>query len=280
MNDLPANAWEIPDSNYTLARDAEENYWIDEHSKGFDVFTLVADDDIIADFIARIKAMSLPSGPGQAKVLISGCGIQNKFEMALAQALPQFDFHCGDFPEVIKLAQANFEAAQTELGHRFTNIHYETIDATDLPQRDEYDLIITINSVLATNHSTNVAMIQSFCQALKPGGRLMGIYPSIWALTDILTIYGRLDFETEGIDLLRNSYFEKQQQVEQIFYSPLRLRQIMLAAGFEVARFEIFFCDTPAIARASKQYYPELCDPDAGIVLYEHYVEAVKPAGS
>ena len=277
MNNQQDSIWHIRDSEHTLAQEAEEDYWVDEHSNGFNVFTLVADDEIIAGLIGRIKNMWLPSASRQGKVLISGCGIQNKFEIALAQAFPQFEFHCGDFPEVVKLARANFEAYLKEQGLKLSNICYRPIDATNLAEQDEYDLIITINSVVATNHSTNTAMIKNFYQALKPQGILMGIYPSIWALADMLSVHGKSDFETEGIDLARNSYFEKHQQVEQIFYSPLRLRQMMLSAGFKIDRFEIFFCDTPDIATASREYYPELCDPDVGIVLYEHYVEATKP---
>lgn len=262
--------WDIPDAAGTLSLAQERDYWADEHGRGYDILSL-SHSPSVNDWLCDRIGAHLGGGDG-SRILVAGCGTTTKLERAVAERFPELEIVCGDFADVIEIAQANFAEAAAGAP---TNIRYETVDSTNIAQRDHYDLVITINSVLSSSHATNQKMMANFHAALKPRGMAIGFFPTIMALTDIESVTGKR--HPEKIDPDRNAFFEEAQGVEQILYSPMRFRQLAVSTGFALERMEIYFFDHPDIAPLVKKYYAEFTTDDQDVVLYELYVELAKP---
>ena len=67
----------------------------------------------------------------------------------------------------------------------------------------------------------------------------------------------------------RSSFYEENQDAWQIFYTPLRLRKILLENKFSIVSFEVFFFDSSYAKQHSTEYY-NFEDPD--LMIYEHFV--------
>lgn len=265
----PESIWDIPDSCRTLPLSGEREYWAGEHKRGYEVLSLSDAPSIRNRICDSVKSHILGHLAGNAKILVAGCGTSTELELALSEELPTADIVCGDFPKVVAIAEKNFAKARDALPGDYSNIRYKPVDSTSITARGHYDIIITVNSVLSSKHATNQKIMENFCAALKPGGKVIGLFPTIAALSDIESVTGKK--HPHKIDKDRNAFFEETQGVEQILYSPLRFRHLAVSAGFVVERLEILFFDSDDIAPAVKQYYKEFMAEDEDVVLYEMF---------
>ncbi len=282
---MAKDIWDIPDSNHTMDITAEERYWISEHSSGYDILSLTdcqsVLDDLLANIESHLSTVSRSKSLDEVKILIPGCGTRVKLEVAIAQNFPGVQIHCGDFTDVIQLATSEFARLKEQLTLQgqstapLERVSYHVLDSTNLPDSPKYDLIIVINSVLASQHNQNFQMLESFRRVISPEGRLIGFFPNIFAVADLLSLIRSPDEVFSQIDIQRSSYFEQKQQIEQVFYSPLRLRHLLVSLGFEIERLEVYFFDKPDVFERVRRHYAEFFHPDTDVVFYEHYLEAV-----
>jgi hypothetical protein len=117
-------------------------------------------------------------------------------------------------------------------------------------------------------------MLRSVHAALNPKGLLVGLFPTIFAPTDIGLCEERERWRLELVDLSNSRYcFDEYARTTNILYTPLRLRRILREAGFGALSMEIFFCDSPCLrSEASRVYGLEGED----LVLYELLITARK----
>lgn len=183
------------------------------------------------------------------------------------------ELYCTDFSqEAIDIAQSTWHSSSDR-------IKFEVLDSTKITElkpalSNYFDFILVVNSVLDRDDSTNRRMIQEFGKALKPGGKLYGLFPTIFCGLEI----EQLDptWPHRGFAYLPSSgFYERRQSYRQIFYTPLRLNRIFKEAGLKRKRFEIFFCDSEFLSKNAEKIY-NIDDPD--IYVWEFIVRYEKEA--
>ena len=202
--------------------------------------------------------------PSCAEILILGCGSKTLLQNDLAESLLNcHKITCTDFSKVIEYALSQ---------ENNSKIVYEAKDSADLQYEDQFDVVVVVNSILSDSDQENREILSSCFKALKPGGSLIGFFPSVFCALDMA--YLEDDFKrAEQIDLKRNTYSDEIQEVTQIFYTPLRLRMVMQEAEFSLNKMEIYFCDSPYFLNHTKEFYG-IEDPD--VVIWEQLVVAKK----
>lgn len=243
-----------------LSPAARRSYWETVHvDDDYDsVWSMTEDAGVRARLV---EELSKAGSPG--RIVIPGCGSRTLLERDLAAAFPDADVYGTDFPAVVAAA-ARFEHPR---------VHYVARDSADLGWSDEIDAVVVVNSILSESDAENRAILESCCRSLRPGGVLVGFFPTVFAAADIASLSRSREMMSQ-VNLERSSFFERKQQLEQIFYTPLRLRVALREAGFELDRIELYFCESDYFLRHGREYYG-LEDDD--LVIYEHLVVARKP---
>ena len=239
---------------------AREEYWGETHvDHDYEGVWSVTDDAEVREKFLREIALC----PSQAKILIPGCGSKVALQTAIAEKYPE-SIICGtDFEAVTEVARAKTNAP---------NVVYEGRDSADLGYTDEWDIIIIVNSILSESDAENRAILKSCREALKAGGVLMGLFPTILTAVDVSYLepnQNRLD----RVDLHKSSFYEEKQQIWQIYYTPLRLKAILNESELIRDRMEIFFMDSEYFMKHTREYYG-IDDPD--ISVYELFLVAHK----
>ncbi len=249
--------WNIPKPPSTLDAVARKQYWEKTHADeyGSTVWSMTEDPDVqdkICTEVAQIRAKDL---------WIPGCGSRVCLQNAIAGALGDARILCTDYPGVVDIAMRAKNAPQ---------IRYEALDTANSAFDNQFDAVIVVNSILSEDDEENRRMLAACRQALRPGGKMLGFFPTVFATLDIASI--ERDSDRAGlVDLATSSLYEEKQGVRQIFYTPLRLRLVLREAGFGIDRMEVFFCDSAWFLEQSRIHYG-LQDPDC--VIYEHFVSA------
>lgn len=244
----------------TLTTSERRRMWEELHERGDykDVFSVTEDETF------RRKILDVLSGHGNVRsVLVPGCGSRVFLQRDLAQITSIEEICCTDFERVVDIA------AQ-QLSH--PKVTYMAKDSADLGYRNRWDAVVVVNSVLSESDAENRAMMFSFYEALRPGGILVGYFPTIFCAVDIDAVDPSAGLGSR-IDLKRSRIHEKKQGMDQIFYTPLRLRLVLREAGYRLGRMEVAFCDSDFFIMQGAQYYG-FTDPDA--VVYELFVVAKK----
>ncbi|HAA32485.1 MAG TPA: hypothetical protein DCE56_38285 [Cyanobacteria bacterium UBA8553] len=181
------------------------------------------------------------------------------------------ELYCTDFSqEAIDIAQSTWHSSSER-------IKFEVLDSTKITElkpglSNYFDFILVVNSVLDRDDSTNRRMIQEFGKLLKPGGRIYGLFPTIFCGLEI----EQLDptWSHRGFAYLPSSgFFERRQSYRQIFYTPLRLNRIFKEAGLKRKQFEIFFCDSEFLSKNAEKIYNI---DDSDIYIWEFIVRYEK----
>ena len=261
--------WLIPSERVALKPDSgAESGWDNKHKEGYSqqVFSVTDDENLCKTLIHDI-----PQFRG-AKVLIPGCGSNVKFQEHLLTYCPEIgEVYCTDFSkEAIDIAQLEWHSYSEK-------IKFEVLDSTKITElkpgwNNYFDFILVVNSVLDRDDVTNRSMIQEFGNALKPGGRIYGFFPTIFCGLEI----EQLDptWSHRGFAYLPSSGFhERRQNYRQIFYTPLRLNRIFKEAGLKRKQFEVFFCDSEFLSKNAEKIY-NIDDPD--IYIWEFIVRYEK----
>jgi hypothetical protein len=104
-------------------------------------------------------------------------------------------------------------------------------------------------------------MLAEFYQTLKSGGRLYGLFPTIFWDLEVASL-DKTDWLTDGtIDLLHSSWNDKEWKDRQIYYTPLLLNRIFQEIGFKRLSFEIYLDDSASAMANLKNLY-DVEDPD------------------
>lgn len=259
--------WPIPAKS--LSSEERESYWARTHAEDDygSVWTMTEDDSVIEKIVSSIPL-------GTQNILVPGCGSRTHLEEALVGAFPEATVYATDFKDVIQVAEKNFSHERLRyIASNSTELH-ETFSEENLDV--QFDAVVVVNSIVSETDSENRAIVRSCQKSLKPGGIFLAFFPDVFNTLDVSLIeetenIPNKTWRREALDLPRSTYHEQEQDLEQIFYTPLRLRVVLREAGFNLDLMETFFCDSPEFIKQGKDYYG-FDDPD--IVLYENFVVA------
>ncbi len=241
-----------------------EAYWsnvYDNHD--YENVWSVTNDPVFNNYVVQ-KLTSLNISGSLA---IPGCGSKSILENTIAEKCPQITEIIGtDFQRVIA------HAAKNSLNPK---INYKAIDTENLPQehKNYFSAGVVVNSILSDSDAENRKMIQAIFESLKPGGYLLGFFPTVFASVDLAYLEKTRD-RLDLVNIQNSTIYEPKQNATQIFYTPLRLRSILKNTGYDIVSFEIYFCDSEHFIAESKDHY-SLEDED--LVIYEHFVICQKP---
>lgn len=245
--------WLIPDRTTTPAQ-ATRNYWESLHKETdyASVYSLTEDAHLRSKIVADIEQL-MPQ-----RILIPGCGTRTVLQEDLVQFFRDSVIICNDFPGVVDIAERKFNHPRVEyIGGDVRDLDLPSVDA-----------VIHITSTVSNSDLENRAILENSVRLLRGTGSLVGLFPTVFATLDI-AYTTRETWRTEALDLSRSSYSEPKQMVEQIFYTPSRLRVVLRESGVNLERMEIFFNDSDYLKQQGAIHYG-LEDDDA--VLYHLYV--------
>jgi SAM-dependent methyltransferase len=237
----------------------ESLYWRGVHEAGYEsVFSVTQDSALLAQIIEIVVRKK------SAEVLIPGCGTFTHLQEALLGlgGSPVSSLVCTDFEHVTSLVRPRLQSSI---------VQFLGCQTQDLPFACKFDTAIVVNSIVSANDELNRLTIKRIVSALKPGGRLIALFPTVFDDIDLTS----LGHENQPvIDVPRNLIFESTQGVWQLAYSPLRLRLILKEAGLEVSEMRVVFLDSDDMLRRTREYYGI---KDSDLPIWELLVEATKP---
>ncbi len=255
--------WLNPDAPHTHTPEQRQAYWEKAHAEeNYDTVWSMTEDAAVREKITQ----SLSTLPERRCILIPGCGSRTLLQQAIVSDVTGVEeILCTDFPRVVAMAEQQPQPPQ---------IRYAARDSAALGFENKWDAVVIVNSILSDSDRENRAILASCYQALRPGGTLLGFFPSIFTVVDMAHVDAKQRHLLQRTNLDHNTFYEELQQIHQIFYTPLRCRMILREAGFQLQSMDIFFCDSEYFLTQSKEYYG-LNDPDT--VVYEHFIFAKKP---
>lgn len=253
--------WLIDEPPGRLQPDERARYWerVHQESDYADVYSLTDDRALRELLVADLREA------GARRILIPGCGSRTALQREIVERLPGASLTCVDFAGVVEVAARRFSDARVE---------YRAADVTTLQVDEPYDAVVHVTSVVSESDTENRDIVQRTVAALKPGGLLLGVFPTVFATLDIAHTTNEV-WRAERVDLPTSTYSEAKQAVSQIFYTPLRLRRIVREAGLTDVAMSLFFNDSPYLRSEGARHY-DLQDEDA--VLYHLYVRGRRPA--
>lgn len=262
VKDLPGEQqmkWLIPDPPGTLNSTERAAYWEQQHSASDyqNIYSMTEDDAL------RTQIISDLSNFGARSILIPGCGSRTILQSNMVQELANVSLTCMDFPRVVQIAEQRF--AHPQVTYRGENIATARFDG-------EYDAVVHVTSVVSESDLDNRKILRNTSNALRPGGLMIGVFPTIYATLDIAYTTGE-QWRAKNVLLESSSYEEAKQGIRQIFYTPLRLRRIALESHLEKLNVSIFYNDSDYLRSEARKHY-NLTDDDA--VLYHMYLRALR----
>ncbi len=258
--------WLIPSSRLA----SEPELWKEHEDYNAKVFSLTEDPTLCETLIAGI-----PSSSG-IKVLIPGCGSLVKLQEKLLEKLPNIEkILCTDSSQIaIQYAKENWLASKLyNQTVEFAEVNSANLTEIRPDWNNHFDYILVVNSVLSSQDEDNRKMIDEFYKVLKPGGKICGLFPTVFCALEIAhLVKDRASQLTDGtINLAYSAIYEEKQNRSQIFYTPLRLNRIFKEAGFKRLNFEVYFCDSKYFNTREIYGYD---DPD--ICIWEFLVKLEK----
>ena len=236
----------------------EERYWQDVHEDNYDTVFSVTQDGALLGQILDVVARDTTRD-----ILIPGCGTRTHLQQALLDRFgPSIEtIICTDFEPVVSLARPRLSSPQVE---------FVGCPTQELAFEEVFSVAIVVNSVVSADDALNRAMLGRISAGLRSGGRLIGLFPTIFTDIDLLS----LGHDNQPvIDVRRNLIFESVQGVWQLAYSPLRLRLILKEAGLQLSDMRIVFLDSEEFLKQGREYYG-IVDPD--LPIWQLLVEARK----
>ena len=236
----------------------ESSYWENDHKKNEynNIFSITESEKVCQELTKGIDKNT-------KYIIIPGCGSKTNLQKYIIDNYKDIEcVYCTDYSEsAIKQSIKNYNHPK---------IKYHIQDPSNLSYEEEkFDLVIISNSILSNSDILNRKMIQECYRVLKQKGKLYGFFPSIYCALDIAHLDTRFShFMTTGmLNLAKNTFYEKTQGTEQIFYTPLRLNQIFLEANFVRKAFEIQFFDDDYFKEESEKVYG--LPKDSGLYVWE-----------
>ncbi|MFH2131688.1 MAG: class I SAM-dependent methyltransferase [bacterium] len=208
--------------------------------------------------------------PSMRRIHIPGCGSKPHLQQYLIENFPYLDkVICTDWSETaLTLARRSFDHPK---------LVYQKADTSQLnPDDGPCDCVIVVNSILSASDILNRQMIRACHRVLKQGGLFIGLFPDVLCSVELSSISSELSELLDGtIDVGKNMVYERRQGMNQIFYTPLRLKQIFIEAGFEIKfdHIQRIAFDSPFFQGEYLRLYG-LQDPD--LCIWENIVEVKK----
>lgn len=256
------SVWKIPEKN-SLNLAERQQYWAKTHLQdGFEtVWSLTQDPFAREKLIAELLNLSDCSS-----ILLPGCGTHVFLQTELAELEQVQKIHCTDFSKVVDFAKERF---------KHQKVTYAAEDLAKFKTSEKYSVVMPVNSVVSESHQENTNILTACYDALKPDGTLIGYFPTIfWPLDIAHLLQGEQKSAfIDRVDVANSTFHESQQDCYQIFYTPLRIRQLFKSCGFEIKKLEIVFFDSPSAIEETNQVY-QVSDPD--LVAYEMLIVAHK----
>jgi SAM-dependent methyltransferase len=253
--------WVVEGLGHTaMSRVEREAYWASVHlDAGYENVVSLTEDRSVQDRIVG----ALRSLRGCERVLIPGCGSCTALQERLVLELPDVRIMCVDFPAVVDAAEGRFAHERVEyVSHDMARPHW----------RAEFDAVVVVNSILSDSDLENRQILASCHDALRPGGILTGFFPTAFAAFEAALILGD-DARLALVDPATAIKYEPAQDAYQMFYTPLRLRQVLREAGFVRELLAIEFLDSEHFLGPARDV-ATLGEGDDDLVLYEHFVVA------
>ncbi|MBD1803891.1 class I SAM-dependent methyltransferase [Microcoleus sp. FACHB-SPT15] len=235
--------WLIPSGRLA----PEPELWEEHEDYKANVFSLTCDPSLCETLIAGIPDSS------KTRILIPGCGSLIELQKKLLEACPNIgQVCCTDFSsKAIERAEASWLQYAVQSNLSSNPVSFEKLDSTQLTElkpdwRNQFDYVLVVNSVLSSKDKDNRKMLGEFYKALKPGGKLYGLFPTVFCGLEIAyLIKDKAHWLIDGnINLSYSAFYEEKQNRHQIFYTPLRLNRIFKETGFKRLNFEVYFCDS------------------------------------
>jgi SAM-dependent methyltransferase len=238
-----------------------QKYWEDVHLRDHyrAVWTMLDDPEIRARLVAAVQEIE-----ARRRVLVPGCGSRVLLEPELARIQGVEEVVGTDYPGVVDLCRQRLDDNEM-------SVSFEPRDSTDLGWSGAFEVAVVVNSVLSESHDENQRIVESIHQALAPGGSLVGYFPTAFCGFEIGCIDPSSGWK-ELVDVDASTFHEVSMGVSQIFYTPLRLRRLLVQSGFVLERMEVAFLDSPFCLRQARDYYglPE------ELFIYELFVRCTK----
>lgn len=171
-------------------------------------------------------------------ILIPGCGSVGLLEKQFSADMPDAHIMCTDFAGSI---------AEVSVRNKNPRIAYQPLDSTDLRIVEKFDVVVPVNSVLDGEDNENRKMLSQFHQALKPEGKLVGLFPTVFCAFDFILTSQNTKLNTafqDMLDLKNQTVTDFSHDARQIMYTPLGLRKILLETNFKLEKMEIVFFDS------------------------------------
>ena len=244
-----------------MTSEQRETHWERAHrDQSYETVWSITEDRSVRDKI--IDTLNELDNP--YPILIPGCGSRTFLQEDMISRLNGVgDINCTDFQEVVKIASSEYS---------HDRVLFTAANSTNLPFSNECGSVVIVNSILSDSDLENRKMIEQCFKALRPSGYLVGFFPNILATIDLGYLENDPD-QIERADVQRCLCYEPEQDIYQIFYTPLRLKFILEKAGFKICRFENFFFDSEYFKEHSQEIYG-IRDED--ISIYESFIVAQK----
>jgi ubiquinone/menaquinone biosynthesis C-methylase UbiE len=231
--------WQIPSLPETPAP------WDRDHQGGYTNVWGITHDKCTRDALLKC----IPNGT--QTILIPGCGSETHLQQHLIDEHKELhEVHCTDWSqEAINRARASFSNRKVQYRKENTaSLSY--VDGT-------FDVALIVNSILSSDDKLNHDMVRECYRVLRPGGKLIGFFPTILCALDMSYLdanFSKLR-ESGAIRLEHSTFFEEKQGLRQIYYTPLRLARIAKEAGFHREKFEVVFFDSELMQKETERYY-------------------------
>lgn len=237
-----------------------EQYWTKVHQNDYkDVWSLTQDPKAL-DMILDVMFDNLCH-----RTLVLGCGSRGILEHKIAEMDPWVqDIIATDFQGVIDCIKPNESHSP--------RVKYEARNSANLGYENYFDAIVVVNSILSHDHQENIDILKSCHKALNSKGILIAFFPTIFCSVDLMHTCGKIGY-ADLINLKENKFRDPNQNISQIFYTPLNLRKALRDTGFKLKTMEIAFFDSEHAISESKKHYGLQGTDD---VVYEHFVVASK----
>ncbi len=203
------------------------------------------------------------------RIYIAGCGARTHLQKAILSSFPSADIVCGDISRhALKLAMSSLTDSRVE---------YRLEDSTRLSFKDDcFEVVIVVNSVLSLD-AISRKMLSEFHRILIPEtGKLVGCFPTVNCGFELIHLSPALSYMlTDGsINYAKNSVWEHHQAVEQTFYSPIRLKNVINESGFKKMEMSYIFLDSDYFYKQYDDLYKGLFNKKNGLCIYENFVVA------
>lgn len=235
----------------------EREIWEETHGKlGYSnkVFSLLDSNLVLNKFTQELMPFQNKT---EMKVLIPGCGSNVNLQLCCHNVL-------GDKTSIYALdwSKVAIDISKRKTDMLGINVRYINQSYYDLSLNPSFfDIIIMSNAIVSESHENNVTALTNLTNLLKPGGSLLGLFPSPFNMLDYaLTNDDAKEWLIDGtVNVKERRIYEKKFGCQR-FFSPLELYILIKKINCHVENFELFFYDDENFANQIASLYNLKCN--------------------